>query len=246
MALHDDDDHESTWRRWLNWHTGLIALALLAVGAGAWYAPFALWFKHIHPLVVQMGWAGPAVFVLIYIVGTVLLVPGIVMSVAAGLLFGLWGIPIVSAGGTIGATLAFIIARYLARGKLERLAAGNATFKAIDEAVSGHGGKLVALLRLSPMVPFSVSNYLYGLTDVKLVPYILATWVGTIPVICLEVYLGAAGKVGLSGHHHPRSKLEYVFFGVGLGATIGVTLVVTYIARRALNKARNEQAATAR
>jgi uncharacterized membrane protein YdjX (TVP38/TMEM64 family) len=242
MAPNDD----STWRRWFNWHTGLIVLVLSALGAGVWYAPFALWFKHVHHLVVQMGWAGPAVFVLIYIVGTVLLVPGIVMSVAAGLLFGLWGIPVVSLGGTIGATLAFIIGRYLARAKLERLAAGNATFKAIDEAVSGHGGKLVALLRLSPMVPFSVSNYLYGLTDVKLGPYMLATWLGTIPVICLEVYLGAAGKVGLSGRHHPRSKLEYAVFGVGLGATIAVTLVVTYVARRALNKARDGQPTTSR
>ncbi len=230
----------------MNWQTAGIALALVAAAVGARYAPFALWFKHVHRLVVHMGWAGPAVFVLIYIVGTVLLVPGIVMSIAAGLLFGFWGIPIVSLGGTIGATFAFIIARYLARGALERMAAGNATFKAIDEAVSGHGGKLVTLLRLSPMIPFSISNYLYGLTDVKLAPYVLATWVGTIPTICLEVYLGAAGKVGLTGRHHPRSNLDYVLFGVGLGVTIGVTCVVTYIARQALNKARESQPPTAR
>ena len=241
MAPKDD----IKWRRWLNWQTGVFVVALLLVGAGAGDAPFASWFKHVHRLVVHMGWAGPAVFVLIYMVGTVLCVPGIVMSVAAGLLFGLWGIPVVSLGGTIGATLAFIIARYLAREKLERMAAGNATFKAIDEAVSGHGGKLVALLRLSPMIPFNVSNYLYGLTDVQLAPYVLGTWIGTIPVICLEVYLGAAGKVGLSGHHHPRTRAEYVVFGVGLGATLAVTLAVTFIARRALIKAREQLSAPA-
>ena len=228
----------------MNWHTGAMALALLLVGIGAWYSPFAFWFKHVHHLVIRMGWAGPAVFALIYIIGTVLCVPGIVLSVAAGLLFGLWGIPVVSAGGTIGATLSFIIGRYLLRGKLERLAAGNATFQAIDQAVSGHGGQLVFLLRLSPMIPFSVSNYLYGLTDVQLGPYMLGTWLGTIPVICLEVYLGAAGKVGLSGHHHPHSRLEYLFFGVGLGATLAVTLVVTYIANRALKNARAAQSPT--
>jgi uncharacterized membrane protein YdjX (TVP38/TMEM64 family) len=237
MAPKDD----STWRRWLNWHTGVGVLTLVALAAAVWYSPFAIWFKHVHHLVVEMGWLGPAVFVLIYIVGTVLLVPGIVMSMAAGLLFGFWGIPIVSLGGTIGATLSFIIGRYLARERLERLAAGNATFKAIDQAVSGHGGKLVALLRLSPMIPFSVSNYLYGLTDVKLGPYMLGTWVGTIPVICLEVYLGAAGKVGLSSRHHPRSPLEYIFWGVGLGVTIAVTLVVTSIAWRSLNRAQQNQ-----
>ncbi len=242
MASHDD----SIKRRWLNWRSILVALALVLAGLAIWYAPFALWFKHVHHLVVRMGWAGPAVFVLIYIIGTVLLVPGVVLSVAAGLLFGFWGIPLVSLGGTLGATLSFIIGRYLARERLERIAAGNATFKAIDEAVSGQGGKLVALLRLSPMIPFSVSNYLYGLTDVKLWPYVLGTWLGTIPVICLEVYLGAAGKVGLTGRHHPRSKLEYVFLGVGLGVTIGVTWVVTSIARRALNAAREGHPATAR
>ena len=234
-------NNDSTWRRWLNWHTGIGVLALAALAVVTWYSPFALWFKHVHRLVVEMGWLGPAVFVLIYIVGTVLLVPGIVMSMAAGLLFGFWGIPIVSLGGTIGATLAFIIARYLARERLEQLAAGNATFKAIDQAVSGQGGKLVALLRLSPMIPFSVSNYLYGLTDVPLGQYMLGTWLGTIPVICLEVYLGAAGKVGLSSRHHPRSHFEYIVFGVGLGVTIAVTLVVTSIAWRALNQAQHKQ-----
>jgi uncharacterized membrane protein YdjX (TVP38/TMEM64 family) len=238
------NDHDTTWRRWLNWHTGSIALALVIVGVVACYAPFTVWFKHVHHLVIRMGWAGPAVFALIYMVGTVLCVPGIVMSVAAGLLFGLWGIPIVSLGGTIGATLSFVIGRYVARGPLERMAAGNATFKAIDEAVSGHGGKLVALLRLSPMIPFSVSNYLYGLTDVQLVPYALGTWLGTIPVICLEVYLGAAGKVGLTGHHHPHTESEYLIFGLGLGITIGVTVVVTIIALRALKKARESLPAT--
>jgi uncharacterized membrane protein YdjX (TVP38/TMEM64 family) len=242
MAPHNHDT--TTWRRWLNWHTASVLLALVAVGIGAWYAPFAFWFKHVHHLVMRMGWAGPAVFALIYIVGTVLCVPGIVLSVAAGLLFGLWGIPIVSVGGTIGATVSFVIGRYLARAPLERMAAGNATFKAIDEAVSGHGGKLVALLRLSPMIPFSVSNYLYGLTDVHLVPYALGTWLGTIPVICLEVYLGAAGKVGLSGHHHPHTEAEYLMFGLGLGITIGVTVMVTVIARRTLKKARAGQPAT--
>ncbi len=237
MALPQD----SPWRRWLNWHTAAIALALGLIGLGAWYAPFAFWFKHVHRWVVHLGWAGPAFFVLIYIVGTVLCVPGIVMSMAAGLLFGLWGIGIVSVGGTIGATLAFIIARYLAREKLLRLAAGNATFHAIDDAVRGQGGKLVALLRLSPMIPFNLSNYLYGLTDVKLGHYVLGTWIGTIPVICLEVYLGAAGKVGLSEHRHARSPFEYVVFGMGLGATIAVTVAVTYIARNALRKARQEK-----
>ena len=232
-------NQDKTWRQWLNWHTGAFVLALLAVGVGAWYAPFAFWFRHIHHLVIRLGWAGPAVFALIYMVGTVLCVPGIVMSVAAGLLFGLWGIPIVSLGGTIGATLAFIIARYLAREKLARMAAGNTTFQAIDQAVRGHGGQLIALLRLSPMIPFNLSNYLYGLTDVKLGPYILGTWVGTIPVICLEVYLGAAGKMSLSEHHHhPYSFFDYAVLSVEVLATIAVTLVVTYIARRALLKAR--------
>jgi uncharacterized membrane protein YdjX (TVP38/TMEM64 family) len=212
-------------------------VALLALGALLlWNAPLGLWFKHVHRFVEHLGWAGPGAFVLICIVGTVLCVPGVVLSVAGGLLFGLWGIAAVSVGCTAGATVAFLIARYLARARLARVAANSRTFLAIDEAVRGHGGMLVTLLRLSPMIPFNISNYLYGLTDVKFWEYVVGTWVGTLPVICMEVYLGVAGQVGLRGHHRAHATATYVSYGIGLAATIAVTIVVTYIARKALNK----------
>ncbi len=86
------------------------------------------------------------------------------------------------------------------------------------------------------MIPFNLSNYLYGLTDVKLLPYVLATWLGTLPGTALYVYLGTAGKAGLGGGKKAHSPLEYVFFGVGLAATVAVTIIVTRIAKNALKK----------
>jgi uncharacterized membrane protein YdjX (TVP38/TMEM64 family) len=112
-------------------------------------------------------------------------------------------------------------------------------FKQIDRAVGEQGPKLVFLLRLSPLIPFNLSNYFYGLTAVKFWPYVLSSWIGMLPGTLLYVYLGAAGKAGLNaaaGESSSRSPWEYVLFGVGLIANLVVTVWVTRIARRELAK----------
>ncbi len=112
------DQKQSGWKAWLTWKTALAAAVLVALLAAGFFLPVADWFKAINGWVESLGWAGPLVFVLIYIVGTVAFVPGSVMTIAAGLLFGLWGIPIVSVGATIGATAAFLVAPHKPRQKL--------------------------------------------------------------------------------------------------------------------------------
>jgi uncharacterized membrane protein YdjX (TVP38/TMEM64 family) len=132
-----------------------------------------------------------------------------------------------------------LIARYLARDQIEQKIAGNPRFKRIDRAIGERGAKLVFLLRLSPLIPFNLSNYFYGLTSVRFWPYVLASWIGMIPGTLLYVYLGAAGKAGFNsatGHPYARSPLEYAFFGIGLSATVAVTIWVTRMARRELSK----------
>ena len=203
----------------------------------AHFLPVAAGFQRLDAWMQGLGWAAPLFFVGLYAVGTVLFVPGSIMTVAAGVLFGWWGIPVVSAGSTLGAALAFLVSRYLARGKVERWVAANEKFRAIDKAVGREGGRLIGLLRLSPVIPFNLSNYLYGLTNIAFWPYVLASWLGMLPGGCLYVYLGAVGKVGLDGRHRPHGTLEYVFLGLGLVATVAVMVVVTRIARRALGKA---------
>ena len=227
---------------WLTLRTLFGALALAALVAAVHLLPLAVWFQHFDHWVARLGWAGPLIFVVVYVSGTVLFVPGSVMTIAAGVLFGLWAIPIVSAGSTLGAALAFLIARHLAREKVAKLVAANEKFRALDQAVGEQGGRLIALLRLSPLIPFNLSNYLYGLTNVGFWPYVLASWLGMLPGCCLYVYLGAAGKVGLDHQHRPRGALADGFFGIGLAATIIVTVIVTRVARRALGSARAPKA----
>ena len=226
-----------SWKTWLTWKTGLGALTLVGLMVAAHFLPVAAGFKHVDAWMKGLGWTAPLIFVGLYAVGTVVFVPGSAMTIAAGVLFGLWGIPVVSVGSTLGAALAFLVSRYLAREKVEKLVAANAKFRAIDKAVGEQGGRLIGLLRLSPVIPFNLSNYFYGLTNVGFWPYVLASWLGMLPGGCLYVYLGAAGKAGLDGEHRPHGTLEYVFFGLGLLATIVVTVVITRVARRALGKA---------
>src|SRR6202162_5481595 len=129
-----------------------------------------------------MGPAGMALYGAVYVAAVLLFVPGIVLTLGAGFLFGLgWGIVVVSLASTIAAALAFLIARYLARGAVERLARKNPKFSAIDRAIGKEGWKILALLRLSPLVPFSLSNYIYGLTSVRFAPYLATSWAAMLP-----------------------------------------------------------------
>ncbi len=106
---------------------------------------------------------------------------------------------LVVVAATAGATLAFLIARHLVRQKVESLVEERPKFKAVDEAVSEDGWKIVGLLRLSPLVPFNLQNYFFGVTDVGLLPYVAATFFGIMPGTLLYVYLGTLGKAADAG-----------------------------------------------
>jgi len=212
-----------------------IALGALAVGLfAAWRVlPVADWVKDFRSWIGGLGPLGGVLYGLAYVVGALLFVPGLVLTLAAGYAFGLgWGIVIVSLASTTAAGLAFLIARYLARARVEKLARRNSRFAALDKAVGRSGWKVVGLLRLSPLIPFSLSNYLYGLTAVRFLPYVVASWVGMLPATVLYVYLGAAGRsIGEEGE---RSPWEWVLLGAGLLATAAVTVLLTRLAKKEL------------
>lgn len=133
-----------------------------------------------------------------------------------------------------------MIARYVARDQIEQRLGSNQKFKQLDRAIGEQGPKLVFLLRLSPLIPFNLSNYFYGLTAVRFWPYVLASWIGMLPGTLLYVCLGAAGKAGLSGasgQTSDRSPWEYLLFGIGLIATVSLTRM----ARRELSKTKLDQ-----
>jgi len=184
-----------------------------------------------------LGWWGPAIFVAGYIVATVGMVPGTILTLAAGAVFGIgWGFVWVLTGATLGAISAFLVSRYLARGVVERKLADE-RFQAVDRAVGEHGFKIVALLRLSPAFPFNVLNYGLGLTRVRLRDYALAC-LAMAPGTLLYVYYGAlAGDIAAAAAGEiDRGIEQWLFLGLGLVATVIVTIIITRIARRALRE----------
>jgi len=180
-----------------------------------------------------LGPWGPLAFAAAYFLAAILFVPGSALTLAAGALFGLLaGTALVSVASTAAAGASFLIARHLARQKVRHMAERHRIFGAIDRAIDEGGWRIVALLRLSPVVPFSVGNYLYGLTPVRFWPYLIASWVAMLPGTFMYVYLGFAGRTAAGGQ--ASSPWQYVLLGAGLVATIVVSAYVTRLARRAL------------
>ena len=214
--------------RWL-----LVAAAVVALVVAVRLLPLADWIERLEAWVREWGAAGPLVFGAVYVVGALAFVPGSLLTIAAGVLFGaVWGTVIVSAASTIAAALGFLIARHVARERVEALARRDARFGALDQAIRDGGWRIVFLLRLSPLVPFSLSNYLYGLTPVRFGPYVLASWIAMLPATVLYVSLAAAGRAAASGQG--RGAAEWALIAVGLVATLVATVMITRMARRRL------------
>ena len=224
--------------------TGRIVILIAIVAAlflAMKFLPVREWLTNFNNWVGQMGAAGVFIFIIVYAIATVLLAPGSVLTIGAGFAFGLWkGFLAVSAGATLGASLAFLVARFIARDKIETIAERNEKFRKIDNAIGKQGAKLIFLLRLSPVIPFNLSNYFYGLTSVKFWPYVLASWIGMMPGTFLYVYIGAAGKAAVaaaaSGEAMKHGWQYWTFTGVGLAATGIVTIWITKIAGDALRE----------
>jgi len=208
----------------------LVALAVVGRSLGGAVPRFAAWID-------GLGALGPVVFVSGYALAVVAFVPASLLTLAAGAIFGLArGVVYVFMAATLGATAAFLVARYVARGAVERRLAGTPRFAAIDRAVGAEGRKIVFLLRLSPVFPFTPLNYVLGLTRVRFADYVLAS-AGMLPGTFLYVYYGKlAGDVAAlaSAPAAAEGVGYYVVLALGLLATIAVTVVVTRTARRAL------------
>ena len=221
-----------------------LKLAALAAGVAALLAagrvfPIQELLRAALERLAGLGAAGVAAFVAIYVAACVLMIPGSLLTLGAGAVYGLVrGTAIVSLASTLGATAAFLAGRHLAREWVARRIAGNPRFAAIDAAVGREGWKIVGLTRLSPAFPFNLLNYAYGLTGVRLRDYVLASWIGMLPGTVMYVYLGSlAGSLAtLGGHRGGRTPAQWALFGVGLAATVAVTVLVTRIARRALER----------
>ncbi|CCI14193.1 Genome sequencing data, contig C310 [Microcystis aeruginosa PCC 9806] len=198
---------------------------------------------HALTWVDSLGAVGAIAFIIIYILATVAFFPGSILTLGAGVVFGLvLGSFYVFIGATIGAAAAFLVGRYLARGWVVEKIQGNSKFQAIDEAVGKEGLKIVLLTRLSPIFPFNLLNYAYGVTGVSLKDYLLGS-VGMIPGTIMYVYIGSlAGNLATIGTSAPATNpvLPWTIRLSGFIATVAVTLYVTKIARQALASVINE------
>jgi uncharacterized membrane protein YdjX (TVP38/TMEM64 family) len=227
----------------------LLALAalvlVLTVGraAGGAVHGFLSWVGGLGPL-------APVLFVLGYVVATVGLVPGSLLTLAAGAIFGLLhGTVYALTGATLGAAAAFLVSRHLARPGVERWLGGDGRFERIDRAVEREGRRVVLLLRLSPAFPFILLNYALGLTRVRFVDFLVGS-AGMLPGTLLYVYYGRViGDIAAlaAGETAERGAAHYLVLALGLLATVAATLVITRLARRALREAALEpEAADAR
>lgn len=211
---------------------GLVLLVFLGRTLGGYIPQFATW-------VDSLGFWGPLVFILGYAVATVAFIPGSLMTLAAGAIFGLLeGTLYTFAGATLGAALAFLVSRYGARKAVERRLENNSKLQAVDRAVAKEGMKIVFLLRLSPVFSFVLLNYALGLTSVRFRDYLIAS-IGMLPGTFLYVYYGKAlGSLAsvAGGAEIERGVADWMLLGVGLVATLVVTTFVTRIARRALEQ----------
>jgi uncharacterized membrane protein YdjX (TVP38/TMEM64 family) len=220
--------------RWL-----LVGLALAGAVLLVQQVPAERLVTSLTGRVQELGAWGVVLFGVAYVLAAVLLLPASAFTIAAGALFGLVkGTIIVSISATIGAALGFLLGRYAARERVARRAARSRTFAAIDRAIAIGGWKVVALLRLSPAMPFSIGNYLFGLTAVRFWPYVAATAVATLPGIFMYIYLGYVGGQLATGAASAASGGRWALLGLGLVATVAATLYVTRLARRALHEQR--------
>jgi len=218
----------------------VVVLALAAAGIAAFvFLPVQLYLTDLVHWVRRLGWWGPLVFGLVYAIAG-LVIPGSILTLAAGFAFHVvLGTIVVSVSSVTTAVVAFWLGRTLARGWVEAKVAASPKFRAIDQAVAAHGFKIVFLTRLSPIFPFTLLNYAFGLTKVRFRDYLLASWIGMLPGTILYVYLGSAVRdvARLAEGHKEPNPAEQVFFWAGLAVTVGVTVLVTRIARNALRQA---------
>ena len=178
-------------------------------------------------------------FIALYVLATVCLVPGLILTITAGAMFGLVrGVVLVSAGSVLGASAAFFVGRTLARGWTESRIAAWPRFRALDRALGERGFWIVLLTRLSPFLPFNLLNYAYGVTAVRPRDYIVGSWLGMLPATVLYVYTGSAAASlaqALAGGTRP-GRVGTGLWVLGLAATVTVAALATRLARTALER----------
>jgi uncharacterized membrane protein YdjX (TVP38/TMEM64 family) len=210
---------------------GLAAAAFL-LPAREWFTAVLVWTQGHR----ELAWL---IYIVLYVIACVCLLPGLILTIASGVIFGLpVGLALASVGSVLGATAAFFVGRTIAREWIGSKIQGWPRFRALDQALEARGFWIVLLTRLSPLFPFNLLNYAYGITGVRPRDYVVASWIGMFPGTALYVYAGSAAASlteALSGQVE-TGRTGQVLLWIGLAATLAVTVLVTRLASRALDR----------
>jgi uncharacterized membrane protein YdjX (TVP38/TMEM64 family) len=218
----------------------ILVIGLVAAGlvAAAYTLPVADWVTILAERARNTGPLGVALFFAAYVVSTVAVLPGSILTLAAGFAYGpVWGVAIASPSSVAGATCAFLLGRTLLRDWAEARVGESARVRAIDAAVGREGFKIVFLLRLSPIIPFNALNYALSLSRVPLRTYVLASFVGMLPGTAMWIYLGSLAPTvaELSSAGSGGGTTRTVLYVTGLAATVAAAVIGARAARRALD-----------
>jgi uncharacterized membrane protein YdjX (TVP38/TMEM64 family) len=213
-------------------------LVLAALAIGAYFLPLGAWALELVDYVRGAGALGVAVYGAAYVMATVLLLPGSLFTIGAGFVWGVGGgFLLVWPAATLGALAAFGVARSVARGWVEARVADSPRLRAVDDAVGERSFQVIALLRLSPLVPFNLLNYVLGISRARPGTYVLATAVAIVPGVLFYTYLGtlvtSAAELA-SGERPDAGAIGSVLFWGGLVATGAVTILISRVARKQL------------
>ncbi|HZR80273.1 MAG TPA: TVP38/TMEM64 family protein [Candidatus Binatia bacterium] len=221
-----------------------IAVVVVAVAAVALVfrlLPVAEWLARFQSWVQGLGTTGYALYALVYAACCVLFVPASILTLGAGAIYGVTtGVAVVLVGATLGAALSFLLARTLLRDRIERMTRDNARFAALDRAIGKEGAKIVFLVRLAPIFPFTYINYAFGLTRIALAPYVIASFVGMIPGTFAYVYLGtaaAAAGAAATGSGGAGGATRTAIQIAGAVFAVVATVFVARVATRAIREA---------
>lgn len=226
---------------------GRSAYIRIAFGAGAvalvvaigWLLPVRQWTIALAERIRGVGPAGVLIFLAVYVVAEIALVPGSLLTMAAGFAYGpIGGLLVASPASVLAATASFLLGRTVLRAWIQKKIARSPKSRAIDRAIGRNSFKLILLLRLSPVVPFNVLNYVLGLSDANLARYLAASFIGMLPGTWLYVYLGslATTAAGLTDASRSGGPARLALTIAGLLATAIAVFFVTSAARRALDE----------
>lgn len=215
----------------------LIVVVLLGVAAAAYTLPVADWITLLAERARDTGSTGAALFLAAYIISTIAILPGSILTLAAGFAYGpVWGLALASPASVAGATCAFLLGRTLLRGWAAARVGESPRLRAIDAAIDREAFKIVLLLRLSPFFPFNILNYALSLSRVRIGTYVLASFIGMLPGTAMYVYLGslapAAAELASAGGGGGTTRTA--LYAAGLLATAAAAVIGTRAARRAL------------